>query len=234
MKHHTNRFFCSLFLFICIAHFGYGQMDGQSTLQRTMMRDLKWNMALKRAGDVRPVYLFNENYLEADLVAPTGKLITRQKFRLNLQESKLYYLDSVQTEMEVVNPVKKITFIEQEGNNAVVNFEKGFPPVDNLNADNYYQVLVPGKASLLLDTKFIDVDRIEYPSGVPIKRTDKLVNYYGSAGLSTVKLVKTENIVELLADKSKEISTYIQKENIKIKKQSDLVKVFTYYNSLFQ
>ncbi|MDB5209660.1 MAG: hypothetical protein JWQ30_487, partial [Sediminibacterium sp.] len=75
MKQHTNRFFCSLFVFICMAQISYGQMDGQSAMQRTMMRDLKWNMALKRAGDVRPVYLFNENYLEADLVAPTGKLI---------------------------------------------------------------------------------------------------------------------------------------------------------------
>jgi hypothetical protein len=37
-----------------------------------------------------------------------------------------------------------------------------------------------------------------------------------------------------MADKSKEITAYIQRENIKVKKQSDLEKVFAYYNSLFQ
>jgi hypothetical protein len=51
---------------------------------------------------------------------------------------------------------------------------------------------------------------------------------------SYVRLTKAENILELLSDKSKEITAYIQRENIKVKKQSDLAKVFAYYNSLFQ
>jgi hypothetical protein len=168
------------------------------------------------------------------LSSPTGKIITKNKFKLDLQAGKLYFLDSASEEMEVVNPVKKILFIEQEGNNAAVSFEKGFPPIDKLNENNFYQVIVPGKALLLLDTKFLEVNRIDYPSGVPIKTTDKLVNYYGSLGAAITKLTKAENIVELMADKSKEITAYIQRENIKVKKQSDLEKVFAYYNSLFQ
>jgi peptide chain release factor 1 len=91
-----------------------------------------------------------------------------------------------------------------------------------------------GYVPLTIDTKFLEVNRIDYPSGVPIKTTDKLVNYYGSLGAAITKLTKAENIVELMADKSKEITAYIQRENIKVKKQSDLEKVFAYYNSLFQ
>ncbi|MEO8174038.1 MAG: hypothetical protein ABI581_13180 [Sediminibacterium sp.] len=241
MKKSTNRFLLTI-ISLCIVPLSYGQfrnsgstdVNGQ-TMTSAQLTNMQWSSALrKKVEDIKPAYLFKENYLLAELTLPNGKMvIAKNKFKLDLQESKLYFLDSANEEMEVVNPVKKVLFVEQDGNSTPVSFEKGFPPVDKLTENNFYQVVVSGKASLLLDTKFVEVNRIEYPSGAPVKRTDKLLTYYGSAG-STVKLAKTENILELLADKSKEISAYIQKENIKVQRQSDLEKVFTYYNSLFQ
>jgi hypothetical protein len=72
---------------------------------------------------------------------------------------------------------------------------------------------------------------MQVPTG-PVTEVNKLENYYGSNGRTTLRITKPEDIVELMPDKSKEISAYIQQEKIKTRKQSDLIKVFTYYNSL--
>jgi hypothetical protein len=235
MKRASNKILLTI-IGLCMVPLAYGQsndMNGQTFLQ-AQMNNFKWIAALrKRTDEIKPAYLFKEGYLLAELTSPTGKIITKNKFKLDMQDNRLYFLDSASEEMEVVNPVKKIIFVEQEGNNAAVSFEKGFPPIDKLNENNFYQVIVPGKALLLLDTKFNEVSRIEYPSGISVKTTEKLLNYYGSLGAVMVRITKAENVLELLSDKSKEIAAYMQRENIKVKKQSDLAKVFTYYNSLF-
>jgi hypothetical protein len=154
-------------------------------------------------------------------------------FRLNLQYNKLFFRDNNNEEMEVISPVKRIEFIKQEGNNTAVLFERGFAPVDKLTADNFYQVLVSGKASLLLDTKFEETKDFAY-GGTPEISINKVKNYYGATGNSIVKLAKPENIIQLFADKSKEVSDYIKQEKIKVKNQEDLEKVFTFYNTLFK
>lgn len=236
MKQASNKILLTIIGF-CIVALTHGQsidMNGEAYL-RAQMNSVKWIAALrKKTEDIKPAYLFRENYLVADISTTTGWVLKGNKFKLDLQDNKLYFLDSANEEMEVVNPVKKIVFIEQEGNSTAVSFEKGFPRIDKLNENNFYQVLVSGKASLLLDTKFVEVSQIEYPSGLNVKRTDKLLNYYGSVGPTIIRLAKTENITELFSDKSKEIAAFIQRENIKVRKQSDLEKVFTYYNSLVQ
>jgi hypothetical protein len=64
-------------------------------------------------------------------------------------------------------------------------------------------------------------------------RADKISQLYGYNNASIVKLTKGETeLLELLKDKSTEVSKYIKQHGLKIKKQSDYETVFTYYNGL--
>lgn len=214
----------SLLLF-CIVSVSYSQTA--SGLNNDINR---WNPKLVKATDVNSAFLFSKEYLLADIVAVNGQVIRGNKLRLNLQDNRLYYMEANE-EMEVATPVKLVSFVVQEGNKNVATFENGFPPVGKLGQDNFYQVLATGKVSLLLDTKFLQTTRIQVPVG-PVTETTKLENYYGSNGSVTVKITKAEDLAELMADKSTEVMDFIQKEKIKPKKQSDLIKVFNYYNGL--
>ena len=225
MKQYIVKIFSSFCFIICIVPFIYGQTAA------SLNGSYRWVPMVLKATDVNPSFLFSKEYLLADIVSNKGKAIAGNKFRLNLQDSKLYYLDSTNEEMEVLNPIKRISFVLQEGNKSVATFEKGFPPIGKLAEDNFYQVLVGGKISLLLDTKFIEVTRIQVPVG-PVKEVNRLENYYGTNGTVIVHITKPEEIVQLMPDKAKEITDYIQKEKIKIRKQSDLIKVFTYCKDL--
>lgn len=204
---------------------------------------LKYSMNTFSDGNGNPVmskkavkgeasFLFNSNYLDAVVYMPTGKPIIGNKFKLNLQESKLFYVDENNVEMEVISPVKRVEFTMSGNNKDKIVFEKGFPPVDKLTADNYYQVLVPGKASLLLDTKFEVVEYKEYNSAVTTRRNDKLLSYYGVSAGGIARLNRPEDVIQIMADKSKQVANFIKTENCKIKKQADLEKLFQYYNNL--
>jgi hypothetical protein len=180
----------------------------------------------KKASTAENHYLFNKEYLDGVLfLEGNEKAITGNKFKLDLQTSKLYFLNADQTEMEVGGAVKRV-----ELGKAV--FEKGFPSIDKLTKDNFYQVLSEGKALLLMDTKFEEVEYKEYNSALTAKRTDKLVSYYGVLGNRISKLSKPEDVLLLLTDKTQQISDFIKKENSKMKKQADLEKIFDYYNRL--
>lgn len=187
----------------------------------------------KKAVAVEGAYLFNKNYLPGILyLDEIHKPVTGNKFKLNLQDSKLFFTDAAGTEMEVGGTVKRIEFTGAGANGTDAVFEKGFPAIDRLTGDNFYQVLISGKAQLLMDTKFVEVEYKEFNSASTARRTDKLVSYYGVLGNRITKLGKAEDVLLLLADKTKQVSDFMKQENSKVKKQADLEKIFRYYNGL--
>jgi hypothetical protein len=187
----------------------------------------------KKAAPVEGVYLFNKNYLPGVLYLDENhKPVTGNKFKLNLQDSKLYFMDAAGTEMEVAGPVKRVEFTGAGASGADAVFEKGFPPVDRLGRDNFYQVIISGKALLLMDTKFAEVEYKEFNSASTARRTDKLVSYYGVLGNRITRLGKPEDVLLLLADKTQQVSDFMKQENSKVKKQADLEKIFRHYNGL--
>lgn len=184
----------------------------------------------KKAASGETAHLFNANYLDAVIyIKENQKPITGNKFKLNLQQNRLFFLSGNGDEMEVASPVNRIEFTD---NATPAIFERGFPPIDKLGSDNFYQVLVEGKAVLLVDTKFEEVEYKVYNSATTAKRIDKLVSYYGVTGNKIVRISKPEDVLLLLGDKTQQVSNYFKKENSKVKKQADLEKVFKYYNSL--
>jgi len=174
-------------------------------------------------------YLFHPDYLKARLFTKEGKLLSDVKYKLLLQDSRLFYLGSDGSDMEVISPIIRVEFDMPNG--TVTVFEKGFQPVGNLNENNFYQVLTEGKAKLLLDTKFVTETKQVYGTGA-VTTTDKILNYYGVIDGKILNLSNADQLLTLMADKKEEINAYLKKEKVKFKKQADLEKLFNYYNQL--
>jgi len=205
-------------------------MLAQEVGTRIFLRDASGlDIRSKSASIENASYLFHPDYLKASLYTRAGKLKSDAKYKLILQENRLFYMEADGSDMEVVSPIYRIEFEMPNGSTTV--FEKGFDVVDNLNQNNFYQVLVDGKAKLLLDTKFATETKMVYGTGA-VTTTDKLINYYGAFGTKIIKVSKEENILSLMVDKVEEINAFIKKEKTKFRKQSDLEKLFNYYNQL--
>ncbi|MEO8174039.1 MAG: hypothetical protein ABI581_13185 [Sediminibacterium sp.] len=226
MKKRLSKLLCS-FLLVCVVLVSRGQ--SATSLNNSNL--VGGNIV--KSSEVNSAFLFSKDYLLADIIVGNGKTIMGNKVRLNLQDNKLYYMIGADEEMEVSMPVKQITFVVQEGNTNVITFATGFPSIGKLTQDNFYQVLASGKVSLLLDTKFLQSTRVQVPVG-PVTETTKLENYYGTNGSIIVKITKPEDLTELMADKAKEVMEFIRLQKIKVRKQSDLLKVFNFYNGTVQ
>lgn len=217
-------------LFLLVSVLISNAMMAQEVGTRIFLRDANGiDIRSKSASIENTSYLFHPDYLKASLYTRVGKLKSDAKYKLILQENRLFYMEADGSDMEVVSPIYRIEFEMPNGSTTV--FEKGFDEIDNLNQNNFYQVLSDGKAKLLMDTKFATETKMVYGTGA-VTTTDKLINYYGAIGSKVIKVSKEENLLSLMEDKSAEIAAFIKKEKTKFKKQIDLEKLFNYYNQL--
>ena len=91
-------------------------------------------------------YLFHPDYLKASLYTRAGKLKSDAKYKLLLQLNRLFYQEADGSDMEVISPIYRIEF--EMPNGSLTVFEKGFDVVENLNQNNFYQVLSDGNVKL--------------------------------------------------------------------------------------
>ncbi len=174
---------------------------------------------------------YSKDYLPAKLYSFNGIINAKNAYKLDLESGILYFLDKVSgVEMEVRNPLKSIEFALPEAKIAL--FEKGFPAIETFNENTFFQVLINGKAKLLMATKFEEVTKSKY-GGAPEKILEKELCYFGFANGQIQRITKPEHILSICSDKSKEVQDFMQKEKLKVKKPSDLEKIIQYYNGLF-
>ena len=183
-----------------------------------------------KVSEMVGTYFYKTDYQPATLVDASGKAYKDKKVKLNQQTNTIYYLDTDGQEMETISDIRKIIFFEE---NKKVVFENFYPAVGPFTAGTFYRVLVTGKATLLQSTQFSEVEYKEFNSAVTTKRADKIFQFYAFNNGTIVRLTKGEaELLELLKDKSTEVSAYIKQQGLKCKKQSDYETVFTFYNGL--
>lgn len=207
-----------------------GEVSAQDYGTRIFLKDANGiDIRTQSATIENTNYLFHPDYLKANLYTKTGKLSGDLKYKLLLQYNRLFYQDPTGADMEVVSPIYKVEF--EMPNGSVSVFEKGFDPIDALDQNNFYQILSDGKLRLLMDTKFATETKQVYGTGA-VTTTDKLVNFYAASGTKIFKINKEEQVLSLMSDKAAEVAAFIKKEKTKFRKQSDLEKLFNYYNQL--
>jgi hypothetical protein len=127
-----------------------------------------------------------------------------------------------------------VVFDRPENKAGKTMFKTGFPVVDGLTENTYYEVLSEGKLTLLKAYKVAYTDRTTIQSSVPIRRYDtKEVFYVYDKKNGMRKISKTkDSVLETVQDKSKEMLDYIQTHKPSFKSDLDLAGLFDYYNKL--
>lgn len=112
-------------------------------------------------------------------------------------------------------------------------FQSGYPEVDNIKRDNYYQVLADGKVTMLKSViKKINKTKNEM-SGEISSQFDMYEDYYLYVKYEMKRVKKDkEYILNLLADKKKELEVYMIDKKLNFKSMDSIIKLIDYYNSL--
>lgn len=183
-------------------------------------------LILNKVSETEGSVFFDEAYRNAKVYLANGLELADIKIKLNLRDNRVFYLNNEGAEMEAVSKIKRIVFADG------TIFENGFPAVNKQDAQTYYRVMVSGKASLLLLTSFVDVEYKAFNSATTTRQIDKVNEVFGVSPNAITKLVKEDDVLQLLTDKYKEVYDYIARNKLKCKKQADYVNVINYYNSL--
>lgn len=193
----------------------------------------------------RPLYLrvtyvadgspyLEDAYRAADITTTNNKTYTGIMTKVNLMENVVQFLSPDGVEMVATMPVKKIRF-HASGNGAASHVVLQSNDAINEPGTKIFQVLDSGKISLLKHLKagFRD-DRRYNEATITRVFTHNPVLYALRDGRELKVEKNREFLLQLFADKAKEIDRFIREKALKCKSEQDLVQVFQFYNALFQ
>jgi hypothetical protein len=169
------------------------------------------------------------------LVLNTSRRYDSVRIRLNLYSQQVHFLNSSNLEVALDKGyIKEVLLPDgKAGVTGGLHFQNGFPPVDEQDANNFYQVLVQGKMWLLLSIRKIVAQDKDEMAGEVRKEYKAYEDYYAYDGKTMQRIRKDKTFVEnLLADKKDKVEAFIVENKFKLRSIDEIRRVIEYYNTL--
>lgn len=157
------------------------------------------------------------------------------RIRLNIYSQQVHFLSRDNLEVAVDKGyIREILLpAATPGGGAKIDFENGFPAVDVQDVNNFYQVLVRGKISLLLSIRKIIATEKDEMSGEERKEYKTYQDYYAFNGKTMERIRKDKNFMEnLLADQKDKVDAFVTANKLKLKSMEEIQRLIEYYNTL--
>jgi hypothetical protein len=175
---------------------------------------------------------YNKQYCSGSIQLANGKIYDGLNLKLNLKENKIIATLYDGVEIVITSPVNKVVMGCKNAEQPVV-FLAGLPKIDQQNERSFYQVLDSGKITLLKYTEVRYKDTKDYNGNYITRRkyyqTPEYYIWSSDKNLIKVSLNEDE-LLSSLSPLRKPLLNIILKENIKLKKESDLIRIITLYN----
>jgi len=125
-----------------------------------------------------------------------------------------------------VDPVAQFTLEDRK-------FRRDLIGENNSLVDGFYEVLVDGEIKLLKRSSKRIVDELTHAVATKERRIQEVTSQYLLIKGELVKVKDNKNaVIKALGTHKAALEAYIQKENLKMKDEQDMVKLITYFNSL--
>lgn len=226
------------FLLLLLPSWGIGQGQNLQFMKESnaFLQDVNGHpMMLRSAYAIEGSPFFHGDYCTANLKVRNGKSYNGIRLKLNLQENLVIYDAGDGKEMVSVTPIERILFTDCSDLPKNTVLQSGFPAVDAQTANSFYQLLDSGRLQLL---KHIGVNYkdIKYYGSNQTTRvfTQKETYYVYSPEKGMRKMVVKDNdsVIALLGDHKQELAAYVAANDLRCKKEEDLLKLVSYYNGL--
>lgn len=223
-----------LFPFLC---FSQGQTLQFMNENNSFLHDVNGRPLLLRSEYlVEGTPFYNQDYCTANLKVRNGKYYQSIKVKLNLHQNLVIYDAGDGKEMAAITPIEKISFVNCADPSKNQVLLSGFPPVDGQTSNSFYVLLDSGHVTLLKQIGVNYRDVKYYGSNQTTRvfeQKEVLYAYHPAKGM--IRLAKeTSAVLSLLSDHRKAVQDYLTDNTISCRKETDLVKVFQFYNSLQQ
>ncbi len=217
----------------------FGQLEFRnSNVGRLInLEDLNGHSLLKKYDPaISGSPFINDEWVPAKITLAKGKVIGPLPVKLNIESSELYFLDSTGRELiaaeGLVKKVDCLTYYSKDSTRYV--FKNGYPDIDKQNENYYYQVFTEGKIELLAKKfKYISTTKDAFTGEISKDFVEGGMVLYIYSNYFMQAFHPTKSFVlSLLKDKEQAVNIFIATNKINFKKNTDLIKLFNYYNGL--
>ncbi len=228
MKTMNRRIYISLF-FLVTVEIGFSQGTGGSQIYIT---DLKGTpVGTSNYADIIGTPFFFDVWNSTKITFSNNAVNNNIQAKVNIYTSEIHYLDEHKVERVFLKgQIKEVSFFH---NGDQYTF-KGGPPVNNTcDKNTLYQIVADGDAQLTkcLQKSLIEVK--EYNSAVSQKKFVDSESYYIFVNSGHFKVKREKDfLLEVFSDKKNAVEEFIDSNKLKLRKDADLIKVVSFYNSL--
>ncbi|MBC5993859.1 hypothetical protein [Pontibacter cellulosilyticus] len=132
-------------------------------------------------------------------------------------------------------PIKAFT-LKASKDNAILKeqvFLSGFMPIDGAKPATFYEVLADGEVQLLRRSAKRIFEELPYGSATKVKAF-KIDSFYYISKEGKLTKIKNDkkSVLQALSDKKTALESYIKTNKLDLKKDEELAKLITYYNTL--
>ncbi len=176
---------------------------------------------------------FLPDYHPATVKLLNGKKFDKIPVKLNFETDDVYFKYENSQELMLTEAIASVEFTNVGNLSVVKAFRAGFPVIDGHSAKTMYEVLSDGNITLLKSMKVNFREQIPYGSSVVLRTYEKVPEYYlysSKKGMNKVK--DLDGVLQVLSDRKGMVSKYAEDQHIKVKKESELVRLVAYFNSL--
>jgi len=175
---------------------------------------------------------FWEDWCTGTLVVGSGTAYQNLQLKLDLLNHEVHYKDADNREMILTVPLKEI-ILRPGGLDARYFIPgKAWTDVDKKLADSWLQVLVNDQVSLMLDIRKKVTESTPYNSATTEQTINDAYIYFLQKGGHMNRITKWSELVDLLADKQKEMAKYIKANDLTGESPLEFADLVAYYNKL--
>ncbi|HUS03617.1 MAG TPA: hypothetical protein VMY77_17875 [Chitinophagaceae bacterium] len=185
--------------------------------------------------DIRNSPYFIESWQNSLIKLNDGRVLEGIKTRFNINNFSVHFTTDEKVQMFFPPElVKELDIYEKtETKNIMYKFKTGFPKVDNLDQNSFYQVLSEGTISLLKSIRKNLVVNKNDISGEVEKQFIFYENYYLFSNNKMIRLKKDKDfILKLVSAKKDKIEEFMKDHPTNFKNIADLVSLVNFYNAL--
>jgi len=215
------------------------------------LEDLSGRSFLKKYDpDITGSPFITDNWEPAIITLSKGKEVGPFQIKFNLESNELYFLDTSGKERIAMGGlIRKFDCVNLYSKDSTrYIFKNGYPAVDKQSMIFFYQLLTEGTIELLAKKiRYISVVKDGFTGETKKSFEDGATVLYictnntmrVTSNNSTQIIYKIQQfrpnksfVLSLLSDKEQMINKFMDTNKINLKKTSDLIKLFNYYNQL--
>lgn len=180
-------------------------------------------------------YLLSQ-FTPANIILLNGSTMKNMLLRFNQEKNEISFTDSLNNKFifnkQVVRKVVFNTIFSNSGSFLVL--KSGFPAIDKQDSNYLYEALAEGKIDLIKKNEKV-IQTIKNELSGEVRKEFVEYNSYYIFSNKTIKLYRNDKsaLLDMMTDKQREVDAYIASNKINFKKNADVVKLVSYYNSLF-